>query len=82
MLLGEVPTRSEPCHHSIRTEEAYARWIKEYIFFHNMRHAEMSERVVSDLLSHLAAKRRVAASTQKAPLQRHLAKVTAVHERA
>jgi site-specific recombinase XerD len=64
-LLDEVRDSIRVRHYSIRTEEAYVRWIKEYIFFHKKRHpAEMAEREVSDFLSHLAVKRKVAASTQ------------------
>jgi integron integrase len=64
-LLDEVRDSIRVRHYSIRTEEAYVRWIKEYIFFHDKRHpAEMGEREVSDFLSHLAVKRKVAASTQ------------------
>ena len=64
-LLDEVRDSIRVRHYSIRTEEAYIRWIKEYIFFHKKRHpVEMGEREVSDFLSHLAVNRRVAASTQ------------------
>ena len=64
-LLDEVRDLIRVRHYSIRTEEAYTRWIKEYIFFHDKRHPkEMGEREVSDFLSHLAVKRKVAASTQ------------------
>ena len=64
-LLDEVRDLIRVQHYSIRTEEAYTRWIKEYIFFHDKRHPkEMGEREVSDFLSHLAVKRKVAASTQ------------------
>ena len=64
-LLDEVRDLIRVRHYSIRTEEAYVRWIKEYICFHNKRHpAEMGEPEVSDFLSYLAVKRKVAASTQ------------------
>ena len=64
-LLDEVRDLIRVRHYSIRTEEAYVRWIKEYIFFHDKRHPrEMGEREVSDFLSHLAVIRKVAASTQ------------------
>ena len=64
-LLDEVRDSIRLRHYSIRTEEAYVRWIKEYIFFHKKRHpAELGEQEVSDFLSHLAVKRKVAASTQ------------------
>ena len=52
-------------HYSIRTEEAYAHWIKRYIYFHNVRHpAEMGAPEVQAFLTHLAVNENVAASTQ------------------
>ena len=64
-LLDQVRELIRVRHYSIRTEDAYVRWIKEYIFFHKKRHpVEMGEREVSDFLSHLAVNRKVAASTQ------------------
>jgi integron integrase len=56
-------------HYSIRTEQAYLQWIKQYILFHNKRHpSELSEPDVSSFLSHLAVGRSVAASTQNQAL--------------
>lgn len=56
-------------HYSIRTEQAYVRWIKEYIFFHKKRHpADMGQQEVSQFLSHLAVDRNVAAATQNQAL--------------
>ena len=37
-LLDEVRDLIRVPHYSIRTEEAYVRWIKDYIFFHDKRH--------------------------------------------
>ncbi len=43
-------------HYSIRTEQAYANWIKRYIFFHDVRHpTEMGAAAVEALLTHLTA---------------------------
>lgn len=43
-LLDQVRELIRLKHYSIRTEEAYVRWIKKYIFFHHKRHpAEMGE---------------------------------------
>ena len=36
-LLDEVRDLIRARHYSIRTEEAYTRWIKEYIFYHDKR---------------------------------------------
>lgn len=59
-------------HYSIRTEQAY--WdglsnIKQYIIFHKKRHpSELGSAEVSQFLTHLAVKRKVAASTQNQAL--------------
>ena len=56
-------------HYSIRTEEAYLSWIKQYILYHQKRHpAEMGPEHVREFLSHLAVRRNVAASTQNQAL--------------
>jgi integron integrase len=54
---------------ALRTEEAYLQWIKRFIFFHAKRHPqEMGEKEVEAFLTHLAADRLVAASTQNQAL--------------
>lgn len=64
-LLDRVRDLIRVRHYSKRTEQAYLRWIKEFIIFHNKRHpSDMGEREVSDFLSHLAVDRQVAAATQ------------------
>jgi integron integrase len=56
-------------HYSIRTEQAYLRWMKHFILFHNKRHpAEMGEQEVTAFLSHLAVNRHVSSSTQNQAL--------------
>jgi integron integrase len=56
-------------HYSIRTEEAYLRWAREYILFFDKRHpAELGAKEISSFLSHLATQRKVAASTQNQAL--------------
>jgi integron integrase len=56
-------------HYSIRTEEAYLRWIREYILFFEKRHpAELGAADVSAFVSYLAVERKVAASTQSQAL--------------
>ena len=65
LVRQEIRTR----HYSIRTEEAYTRWIKQFILFHNKRHpAEMGEHEVTAFLSHLAVNRNISASTQNQAL--------------
>lgn len=64
-LLDQVRNVCRVKHYSLRTEEAYVSWIKQFIFFHNKRHpSTMSEEDVRTFLSHLAVKRKVASSTQ------------------
>jgi site-specific recombinase XerD len=56
-------------HLSIRTEEAYLAWIKQYILFHHKQHlAKLGAREVSSFLSYLAVERHVSASTQNQAL--------------
>ncbi len=59
----------EVIRNSIRTEQAYLRWIRQFILFHNKRHpSEMGRKEVSTVLSHLAVNRKVSASTQNQAL--------------
>src|SRR5437667_311764 len=68
-LLDQVREVIRVKHYSIRTEQAYVGWIKRFIFFHNKRHPrEMAAPEVQAFISHLAAKRDVAASTQNQAL--------------
>lgn len=53
-------------HYSLRTEESYVRWMKEYIIFHGKRHtAAFGAAEVAGFLSYLATDRHVATSTQQ-----------------
>ncbi len=64
-LLDQVRNTIRVRHFSIRTEQAYLRWVKEFILFHNKRHpSDMGHLEVTAFLSHLALDRNVAASTQ------------------
>jgi integron integrase len=64
-LLEQVREAVRTRHYSIRTEEAYIRWVREYILFVEKRHpADLGAREVSAFISHLAVGRKVAASTQ------------------
>ncbi|HEX7173691.1 MAG TPA: phage integrase N-terminal SAM-like domain-containing protein [Pyrinomonadaceae bacterium] len=68
-LLDRVRGAVRARHYSIRTEEAYLRWIREYILFFNKRHpSELGAPEVGAVVSHLAVQRNVAASTQKQAL--------------
>ena len=64
-LLDQVRHTLRLKHFSIRTEEAYTRWIRRFIVFHGKRHpAELGAGEVRAFLSHLATEGQVAASTQ------------------
>ncbi len=68
-LLDQVRAVCRRKHYSLRTEEAYVRWTREYILFHQKRHPkELGEQQASQFLSHLAVKRDVASSTQNQAL--------------
>ena len=56
-------------HYSIRTEQSYVDWIRRFILFNDKRHpAQMGKAEVTAFLTHLAARRNVAASTQNQAL--------------
>ncbi|MEX1138025.1 MAG: integron integrase [Bacteroidota bacterium] len=56
-------------HLSIRTEDAYLYWIKQFILFHNKTHpAEMGANEIRSYLSHLAIEKEVTAATQNLAL--------------
>ena len=64
-LLGQVREAVRTRHYSISTEEAYIRWVREYILLCGKRHpAELGAADVSAFVSHLAVGRKVAALTQ------------------
>ena len=56
-------------HYGLRTEEAYVRWIKQFIHFNGTRHPEeMGKSEIEAFLTNLAVNRNVAASTQNQAL--------------
>ena len=68
-LLDQVREHIRTLHYSIRTEEAYIKWIREFILFNGKRHpSEMGAAEIGRFLSHLAGERNVAASTQNQAL--------------
>jgi hypothetical protein len=47
-LLDQVLDVIRKKHYSIRTEQAYVNWIRQYILFHKKRHPkDMGEREIS-----------------------------------
>ena len=55
--------------YSLATERSYWGWIRQFLYFHNMRHpAEMGGTEISQFLSHLVLNKNVAVNTQKQAL--------------
>ena len=68
-LLEQVRNAVRRRHYGYRTEQAYVRWIKRFIWFHDKRHpAQMGADEVTAFLTHLARDRHVSASTQNQAL--------------
>jgi integron integrase len=68
-LLDQVRTAIRTRHLSMRTEEAYIRWIRKFILHHGKRHpSELGAAEIGAYLSYLATERQVAASTQNQAL--------------
>jgi hypothetical protein len=68
-FLDQVRVAARRLHYSIRTEEAFAPWVKRFVLFHGKRHpAEMGEADVVAFLDALAVDRHVAASTRNQAL--------------
>lgn len=68
-LLDQVRRTCRLRHLSVRTEQAYVKWIKRFIHFSNKRHPlELNRRHISELLTYQAIDRRVAAATQNQAL--------------
>jgi integron integrase len=68
-LLDQVRDAIRLKHYSIRTEDAYADWVKRFILFHGKRHpAEMGVPEITAFLTHLAVHDQVASSTQNQAL--------------
>lgn len=68
-LLDQLRNEIKRRNYSIRTERAYADWVKRFIFYHNKRHPkDMGAPEVQQFLTYLAVERRVSASTQNQAL--------------
>lgn len=64
-LLDRMHVAMRSRHYSPRTEQAYCRWVRRFIYFHEMRHpAQMAEPEINAYLTHLAVHEHVSASTQ------------------
>ena len=68
-LLDEVRRRLRARHYSLRTEQAYVAWIRQFILVNGRRHPRtLGGAEVEAFLSSLAVERNVAASTQNQAL--------------
>ncbi|MEN4045137.1 integron integrase [Sulfurimonas sp. NWX367] len=64
-LLDLVREKIRFKHYSIKTEQSYTGWIKQYIFFHKKKHpVEMGKNEIEEFLTYLAVKRKVSPTTQ------------------
>ena len=69
-LLDAVREAVRTRHYSLRTEEAYLRWVREYILFCGKRHPqELGAKDVSAFVSHLAVERAPNATSASAFIQ-------------
>jgi site-specific recombinase XerD len=65
-LLDQVREVLRGQQYALNTEECYTDWIRRFILFHNKRHPrDMGKAEVESFLTHLAAERDVAISTQR-----------------
>jgi len=68
-LLDQVVEVMRYHHYSIRSEESYVRWIKQFILFNDKRHpSDMGKAEIEGFLTYLAIKKNVAVSTQSQAL--------------
>lgn len=68
-ILGHIKTVIRTHHYSKRTEEAYIKWIKEYLNFHKNKNPNiLGSAEISSYINYLAIRRNVSASTQNLAL--------------
>ncbi|MCF8262239.1 MAG: integron integrase [Melioribacteraceae bacterium] len=68
-LLDQVRISLQRNRYSKKTEEAYTKWIREFILFNGKIHPEkLGKHEIENYLTHLAVVRRVSASTQNQAL--------------
>jgi integrase len=68
-LLDQLRFVCRARHYSIRTEEAYVLWVRQYILFHNKTHpAALGGAQVKAFIEHLSVDRQYAASTVRQAL--------------
>ena len=68
-LLDQLKEQIRYLHCSLRTEEAYVFWVKEFIFFHGKRHPrDMGQVEVEAFFAYLAVQRKVSVRTHRQAL--------------
>jgi integron integrase len=68
-LLNEARRVARVMHYSMRTEQQYVQWIRDFVRFHRMRHPrEMGQPEVQAYLTHLAADRHLSPATHRQAL--------------
>ncbi|MFZ0453582.1 MAG: integron integrase [Ignavibacteriaceae bacterium] len=68
-LIDQIKTVMRVHHYSKRTEEAYTKWIKDFISFHKNEHPiKLGAPEISEYLKFLAVNRNVSSSTQNLAL--------------
>ena len=68
-LLDQVRFHLRTNHYRNKTEEAYIKWIKDFIIFNHKQHPKALNKFhVEKCLSHLAVDKNVSASTQNQAL--------------
>ncbi len=64
-LLDQYSEALRNRHYSLRTEETYVGWVRQFILYHNKRHPkEMGVPEINDFVTHLVNQKSVSASTQ------------------
>jgi integron integrase len=63
-LIDQVRDAIRVKHYSVRTEQSYLQWVRQFVGFHRRHPGALGEQEVRDFLKYLARDRHVSASTQ------------------
>jgi len=63
-LIDQVRDAIRVKHYSLRTEQSYLQWVRQFVGFHRRHPGALGEQAVRDFLTYLARDRHVSASTQ------------------
>lgn len=59
-LLDQLREQIRDLHYSLRTEEAYVYWVKNFIRFHGLKHPrDMGQAEIEEFLTYMATQRKV-----------------------